>query len=78
MRFSLSSSHALLEMKCDIQISYECAPADCVPLTNFSFVTVVVLFFTFLFFTFQIFTFFFTSILMGSCFSKIHLVGQKN
>ena len=23
MRFSLSSSHALLEMKCDMQISYE-------------------------------------------------------
>lgn len=23
MRFSLSSSHALLEMKCDIQITYE-------------------------------------------------------
>ena len=23
MRFSLSSSHALLEMKCDIQISYQ-------------------------------------------------------
>ena len=23
MRFSLSSSHALLEMKCDVQISYE-------------------------------------------------------
>ena len=36
MRFPLSSSHALLEMKCDMQISYEmaCAPAYCVPLIH--------------------------------------------
>ena len=34
MRFSLSSSHALLEMKCDMQVSYEMVSKGGFPLSR--------------------------------------------